>query len=253
MSAVDAALCATPVGRDDPVFPADVEEPLRSLELAPEATALARYLLAVGELPAEEAGALDALLRHGPAWAPGSDGYAVATLAALQHPDDPRYALELLRQHGALGRWSDGQPTRKPELCERREAVARLDRIAPDGRLTRTLDRFLHAPPPGVAVDTRGLRFQVVGAERSAEAQTLSVVVKVTNPSAQPAEVGLQAARLAGHPNAPALDPDLPTLPANSFREVRLTFEAVDDDLADGAVLDLGAGAALQAYSEVLR
>jgi serine/threonine protein kinase len=257
ISAVDAALCATPTGRADPVFPADVDEPLRRLSLVPEATALARYLLATGELPPEQAAALDALTWKGPSFAPGESGYSAAALQSLHHRADPRFAVELVRQQGTLGRWRDasaaGAPAeRYPELCERAPAVNRLMRLVPDGRLGKRLDRYLKAIPQSSSAEEGGVRYAVSGSERDREAQTLSIVVKATNPSAETIDLLLTAARLDGMDRAPALEPDLPTLPPNSVREVRLTFAAVDDELADGALLLIGKSE-LQGYSELLR
>ena len=263
MSAVDGALCATPPGRDEPQFPADVEAPLRRLQLTAEATALARYVIAFGELPADVSGALSSLVGKHPAFVPGPEGYSMAALASLIDPASPRFALELVRQQGALGRFRDpaapsvtrdnSAATARSALCERKAAVARLVRLAPDEPLARALDRYVKATPKGVSVDDRGLRFTVTGAERDRASATLVMEMKVTNPSGVTFPVRLAETRLAGLVAPPNLEPDLPDLPAASWRTVRLTFTAVDEIRADGAVLVVRPGLEFQAYSEVLR
>jgi tRNA A-37 threonylcarbamoyl transferase component Bud32 len=261
LSAVDAALCATPPGRDDPVFPATAQEPLHRLAIADEATALARYLLATGALPPEVASAFQSAVANRPGYAPGaveSGGYGVAALASLAEPSSARFALDLVRQQGALGRWRDppspGAPAgRHPELCERQPALARLARAAPDAKLTRALLRFAKALPPGAPADDGGLRFAVTGAERNREAEELVVVVRVDNRAAAATPLPLRALRLADLDRAPALDPDLDSLPANTWREIRLSFTGVGDELADAAVLLLRPGVELAAYSEAQR
>jgi hypothetical protein len=258
MSAVDGSLCATPGGRDEPVFPDDAAQAVRELALEPEARALARFLLAEDGLPDGVQSALDAMLWNHHAFAPGAQGWSVAALASLAHPENARFAEDLVLEQGALGRWRDPPPpgapsVRHPELCERRAAVAHLSRLAPELPLTRSLQRYLAALPQGAPADRAGLRYTLVAAERDAEAQTLAVQVKVTNASAVAAPVALAGARLAGLDRAPSLDPDLPTLAPNSYRAVRLTFAGFRDDLAQAAVLVLEPGLELQAYSEVLR
>jgi hypothetical protein len=258
MSAVDGALCATPAGRDNPVFPDDAAQQLRDLALEPEARALARYLLVEDALPDGVQAALDAMLWKNHAFSPGGQGWSVAALAALAHPDNARFAQDLVLEQGTLGRWRDlpaagAAAVRHPELCERRAAVDHLARLAPELPLTRALERYLAALPAGTPADLDGLRYSVVAAERDAEAQTLTVELQVTNSAAVAAPVSLGGARLAGIDRPPAVDPDLPTIAPNSYRAVRLAFAGFRDELAEAAVLALRPGVELQAYSEVLR
>ncbi|MSP63160.1 MAG: serine/threonine protein kinase [Myxococcales bacterium] len=264
MSAVDAALCSTPTGSDDPVFPAGALESLRKLALQEEATALARYLLVARVLPPEVDSALLAMLAGRPAYLPGateSAGYAVAALASLTEPASARFAIDLLRQQGAHGRWRDptppSAPGRHPDLCERLPAVERLARLAPDARFVQLLRRYLQAAPARTPANDHGVRYTVIGAERDPEAARLTLVIRVTNATGEPAAMTLRSARLAGAARVPAggpaLDPDFDRLPANNWREVKMTFEDFDDQLAESAVLVLPGGAELQAYSEVLR
>ncbi|MDB4968605.1 MAG: serine/threonine protein kinase [Myxococcales bacterium] len=255
LSAVDGALCLTPSGAREIVVPGEEHARVQRERLVPETMALGRYLLATGELPPRVAVSLQAFLRSHPAWAPGAGGWAVARLGALVTPEDAALRLALIRQNGALAGWRD--PSRdsaapNAELCERPAAVAAYAKRAPGERAT-ALERFLRATPNELPVDDAGVRYAVVAAERDEAAATLLVRVRVTNPGGDDKPLALDKLRLSGLDAAPLVDPPAPRLGPGLVRDVRLTFAGVTDAVAEAAVLVLGAGVELQAYSEVLR
>jgi serine/threonine protein kinase len=257
LSAVEASLCATPASAREPSLPADVLERLERRKVSGEARAVARYLLAVGELPERVALSLRAFLRGRPAFSPGGAGWAVAGLATLIEPDEPRHLSELVRQNGALRRWREAPPPGRPpgrfaELCERPSAIAQLAARVPDA-LSASLLRYLAAVPVDQSVDEGGLRFTVLSAERDEAAASLVVLLRVTNPGAEERALAFEALRLAGLEAAPAVQLPVAPLGAGLVREVKLTFSMVPDAVADAAVLILRPGLELQAYSEVLR
>jgi tRNA A-37 threonylcarbamoyl transferase component Bud32 len=243
LSAADGAICASMNG--EVAFPPEALARLAPLRLEPEARALARYLLAAGELPPRAAAALGTFLRGHPAFSPGPNGWALATLATRTAPERADHWIDFLRQNAALHRFADGGP------CDRARAVAELEKRAP--ARAAPLERFLAATPVDEARDVDALRFQVTGAARDDAAATLEVRVRVTNPGAAEQPLPLELARLVGLGATPSVDPPAPRLPAGTVRDLRLTYAGVSDAIAEAAVLELRPGVQLQAYSELLR
>ena len=255
LSAVDGALCLTPAGAREPVIPGEEHARIEREELVPETMALGRYVLETGELPPRVAGSLRAFLRSHPAFSPGAAGWAVARLATLVRPDDAALRLTVIRENGALADWRDPSrdgPQPYAAVCEREAAVDAYVARAHDDR-ARALARFLGATPPELPVDQGGLRYRVVSAERDEAAATLLVRLRVTNPGVDDKPLPLAGARLAGLEAAPTIDPPAPRLAHGLQRDLRLTFNGVTDEVAEAAVLVLGPGVELQAYSEDLR
>jgi serine/threonine-protein kinase len=257
LSAAEAALCATPPDAKEPSLPSDVLDRLDRRKVTGEARAVARYLLATGELPDRVRLSLKAFLRGRPAFSPGPNGWAAAALATQLEPEEPRHLEELVRENGALRRWRESPPPGRPparfaDLCERQPLVARLAALVP-GAFAAALMRYLAALPIDQSVDEGGLRFAVTGGERDEAAATLTVRLRVTNPGAEERELPLGNVRLSGVADAPQIDPPASKLGAGLVREVRLIFSTVPDAAADAAVLILRPGLELAAYSEVLR
>jgi hypothetical protein len=258
LSAAEAALCTTPPEAREPSLPSDVMERLQRRQVANEARAVARYLLATGELPERVRISLKAFLRERPAFSPGASGWAAAALATMVEPENARRLEELVRENGALRRWRESPPpatgtppARFAELCERVPAVSRLGARIPEP-FAASLMRYLAAQPVDQSVDEGGLRYAVTGAERDEAAATLTVRLRVTNPGAEERELPLGGVRLSGTTGGPQIDPAVARLGSGLVREVKLTFSTVPDATADAAVLILRPGLELQAYSEVL-
>jgi hypothetical protein len=251
LSAVDASLCATPPGQAEPVFSPDVAERLARRRVEPEARAVARHLLATGELPPRVAASLGSFLSAHPAYSPGETGWSLAQLAVRLAPTDARHLYDLLRENGAHRRWREAQPG-VVDLCDRRQVVALYATRAPGPRAS-ALQRYLAALPAELPRDDDGLRYAVIGAERDEAAAALDLRLRITNPGADARPLALEALRLAGIDAAPTIDPPAPSLPAGKVREVRLRFSGVTDALAEAAVLVLRPGVELQAYAEDLR
>jgi serine/threonine-protein kinase len=258
LSAVEATVCAPPSASGDPAFPPDVVERLERKRLRPEATAVARYLRAAGELPPRVAQSLRTFLRARPAYSPGAGGWALAELA-LRTQAEPRFYADLLRENGALRRWRDRRadeptPAGDAALCDRESVVARLAAAEPGPR-AQALTRFLVATPLETPRDADGLRWQVLSAERDEAAGTIDVRVRVTNSGAADHPLALDQARLDGAQaaQAPTIDPPTASVPPGQGRELTLRFAGATDALAEAAVLVLAPGVELQAYSEDLR
>jgi serine/threonine protein kinase len=256
LSAVDGALCASGDAAQ-PTFPPDAVARLQPLRLEPEARALARYVLAAGEPPPEVTGPLRAFLSRSPAFSLGPPSWAMGALAfALE--STPAHTLDLMRENSALHRWRDRAvdapaPTGFAALCDRASLVDRYVQAAPGPR-AEGLRRFLAATPPDAAMNVEGLRLQVTGAARDEAAATLEVRLRVTNPGADEKSLGLLSqARLFGSTAAPTIDPPAVALPGGATRELKLTFPRFGDEAAEVAVLVVGPGRELAAYSELLR
>jgi serine/threonine protein kinase len=258
LSALDAALCATPAGAREPLLPAAARARVEAERLLPETMAVGRYLFTVGELPPKVAVALQAFLRSHAAWAPaGGSGlsWSLARLGVLVAPGDAKARLDVIRQNGALAAWREpGRDRALPfaELCERAAAVEAYATRAPGPR-AEALRRFQRATPPELPADDAGLRYTVSGAERDEAAGTLLVHLKLTNTASDDKPLPLAQLRLAGLETAPSVDPPAAHLGPGQVRELRLGFSGLTDDIAEAAVLVVRPGVELQAYSEALR
>jgi hypothetical protein len=256
MSALDGALCATPVGAKEPVLADAARARLDAQKLMPETLAVWRYLAATGTLPPRVAVAVQAFLRTHAAWSSsGSPQWSVARLGALTSPEDAKTRLAVVRQNGALAAWREPGRDRVlpfPELCERAAAVEAYARREP-GIRAEALRRFLRATPPEMPADDGGLRWTVTGGERDEAAASLLVRVRITNTSGEDKALPLSALRLAGLEVGPSADPPADRLGAGQVRELRLSWTGITDDVAEAAVLVVRAGVELQAYSEALR
>jgi hypothetical protein len=253
LSAVDGALCdsANPA---EPQLQANDIQRLVPQRLEPEARALARYLLAAGELPPEVDGPFRSFLGRNPAFAPGPPSWSMAALASVVAPSPERF-VDLMRQNTALHRWHDRPPdptVRFGWLCDRASVVDAYAKLAPGAR-TAALRRFLAATPSEAAATVAGLRAQLVGDERDEAAGTLKLTVRLTNASAGEQSLNLADARLSGVNDPPQVVPPPSPLAPGGTRDVTLTFPRVTDAAAEAAVLVLGPGAELQAHSELLK
>jgi hypothetical protein len=257
LSAVDGALCLP--NAPEPSFPPAALARLQPLRIEPEARALARYLLATGELPPEVRDPFLAFLAHHPAFSPGEPGWAVAHLAALVEPHRASHLLDLMRESSALGRWRApaDPPLEGPfaVLCDRQAVVARYAALAPGAR-AEILQKFLGATPIDAPLESGGLRYTVTGAARDEAAGKLAVELRVVNPGGGAAPLSLDRARLIGQSGAlgpAAITPAPGELPGGISRDFELTFTGATDAACEAALLELAPGATLQAYSELLR
>jgi serine/threonine protein kinase len=253
LSAVDGALCSS-ANPAEPQFAPETVQRLVPLRLEPEARALARYLLAAGELPPEVDGPYRSFLGRNPAFAPGPPSWSMAALASVTAPSPERF-VDLMRQNTALKRWHDHPPdptVRFGWLCDRASVVDAYAKLAPGAR-TAALRRFLSATPSEAAANVAGLRAQLTGDERDEAAGTLKLTVRLTNPSAGEKTLNLADARLSGVDDPPQVAPPPSPLAPGGSRDVTLTFPRVTDAAAEAAVLVLGPGAELQAHSELLK
>jgi hypothetical protein len=195
--------------------------------------------------------ALRAFLRAHPPFAVDPPSWSFARLAVLVETTEPRWRLALLKQNGALAAWRSAGGGAFAELCEREPAVERYRALAPAAG--EPFARWLRATPADLPLEAAGVRWVLIAAERDEAAATLTVRLRVTNPGSDERPLGLDQLRLAGLANAPVVDPPAQALRGGLVRELRLTFSAVPDAVAEAAVLVVRPGAELQAYSEDLR
>ncbi len=99
----------------------------------------------------------------------------------------------------------------------------------------------------GDSAERDGLRYQVLRCQRLGADR--AVIIRLTNLTLVPQEVPLARARLIGSARAPTLEPDLPTLPPNSWRDVALRFADLESG-QEGTMIRLGPGLDFRIYSE---
>jgi hypothetical protein len=256
LSAVDGALCASS-DPAQPVFPPDAAARLAPLRLEPEARALARYVLAAGELPADAAGPLRAFLSHNPAYAPlNRPSWAIGALAVLSAPT-PAHWLDLMRENTSLHRWRERAPgapvpSGLAALCDRAAVLDAYAFYKPGPRVD-LLRRFLAAPREETPIDVDGVRVQLIGADRDEAAATLTVHLRATNAGAAERPLPLAGARLSGSDLQPTVNPPATSLPAGATRDFELGFGRFTDEAAEAAILVLPPGHELGVYSELLK